>query len=100
MNADRIQSISRRGAIRGGLAVAAGVELVLFAGSQAWAAQAKLAKSAVKYVDVSADEGKACDDCIQFVSGRTSNGPGSCKLVDGEINPHGQCIAFSPKPRR
>ncbi len=91
---------SRRDAVRAGLAAVAGIQIVAFAGHQAWAGPAKLAKSAVKYVDVSADESKDCDDCIQFVPGRAANGPGSCKIIEGDINPHGHCIAFSPKPKR
>ena len=100
MTPDQIDDPSRRGAIRCGLAAAVGVQIVAFTGSKAWAAPAKLAKSAVKYVDVSADEGKDCDDCVQFVPGATAKGLGTCKIVDGDINPHGHCIAFSPKPKR
>ena len=100
MNPDQISNASRRRAIRCGLAAAVGIQIIAFTEQQAWAAEAKLAKAAVKYTDVSADEGKDCDDCSQFVSGATANGPGSCKIVDGDINPHGHCIAFSPKPKR
>ena len=99
MNPDRSHGVSRRGAIRRGLVAAAGAPLVLYPATQARAAQAKLAKSAVKYTDASADEGKDCDDCSQFVPGRTAKALGSCKIVDGAINPHGHCIAFSPKPK-
>jgi hypothetical protein len=100
MHAGRTHQISRRRAVRSGLVAVASVGVAPWALHRAWAGPAKLLKSAVKYVDVSADEGKDCDDCSQFVPGRTANGPGTCKLVDGEINPHGHCIAFSPKLKR
>jgi hypothetical protein len=99
-DSDQISTPSRRDAVRAGLAAVAGIQIVALAGHQAWAGPGKLAKSAVKYVDVSADEGKYCDDCIQFVPGRAANEPGSCKVVEGDINPHGHCLAFSPKSRR
>ena len=70
------------------------------AGSGAGAAETKLAKSAVQYVDAGKVEGKDCDDCIQFVSGKTAKDSGSCKIVEGVINPHGHFIAFSPKPKK
>ena len=98
MNADRNGHLSRRAAL--GLAAAAGIGGAVLARSQAWAAPAKLAKEAVKYVEVSADEGKDCDDCAQFIAGGSANAPGSCKIVEGMISPHGHCIAFSPKPKR
>ena len=72
----------------------------MLARGQAWAAPAKLAKEAVKYVEVSADKGKDCDDCTQFIAGGWANAPGSCKIVEGAISPHGHCIAFSLKPKR
>lgn len=100
MDSDQLGSSSRRDAVRAGLAAVLGIQLAAFAGNQARAGPAKLAKSAVKYVEVSADEGKECGDCVQFVPGRAANGPGSCKIVEGDINPHGHCIAFSPKPKR
>ena len=64
------------------------------------AADTQLAKSAVKYVDAGQDEGKYCDDCIQFVSGETAKDAGTCRIVEGAINPHGHCIAFSPKLKK
>jgi len=41
---------------------------------------------------------KDCDDCSQFVPGKTVKDTGTCKLVEGDINPHGHCLAFTPKP--
>ena len=64
MNPDRNGHLSRRTAL--GLAAAAGMGGAVLARGQAWAAPAKLAKETVKYVEVSADKGKDCDDCAQF----------------------------------
>ncbi|HEX7436840.1 MAG TPA: hypothetical protein VF308_09040 [Caldimonas sp.] len=74
--------------------------LVGVAVTGAWVAESKLAKSAVKYVDVGRDQSKDCDDCIQFMSGKTAKDRGACKIVEGEISPHGHCIAFAPKPKK
>jgi hypothetical protein len=60
-------------------------------------AQAKLAKSAVSYQDAP-NGGKDCDDCLQFIAGKTEAGPASCKIVEGPISPHGYCLAFTPRP--
>jgi hypothetical protein len=59
----------------------------------------KLEKCAVQYVDAGKQEGKDCDDCIQFIRGKTSKAMGTCRIVAGEINPHGYCIVFTPKPK-
>ena len=64
------------------------------------AAETKLAKSTVQYVDAGTEEGKDCDDCIQFIPGKTPKAMGICKIVEGEINPHGHCIAFTPRPKK
>jgi hypothetical protein len=61
-------------------------------------AQTKLSKEAVKYQDKPNGE-KECDDCIQFIPGKTAGAAGTCKVVEGSIDPHGYCIAFVPKPK-
>jgi hypothetical protein len=66
--------------------------------AHARAAPAKLAPAAVKYVAVSAVAGKECIGCNQFIAGATARGLSSCRIVDGEIDPRGHCIAFSRKP--
>ena len=100
MRSDSTRDPSRRRAIRRGLFALAGIQIVAFTASRTSAAAAKLAKTAVSYVDVSTDKGKDCDDCIQFVAGVGAKGPGSCRIVEGDIDPHGHCIAFSSKPGR
>ena len=65
----------------------------------AQAKASKVSKAAMKYQDTPSD-GKECDDCLQFIPGPSRTAHGTCKLVDGSINPHGYCIAFVPKPKR
>ncbi|HTP48075.1 MAG TPA: high-potential iron-sulfur protein [Casimicrobiaceae bacterium] len=60
------------------------------------AAQTKLGKAAVKYQSTPSN-GKDCDDCMQFVPGKTADAMGTCKVVEGSISPHGYCIAFVAK---
>jgi hypothetical protein len=60
----------------------------------------KLSKQSVKYTDAGTVEGKDCDDCSQYLPGSSGNDQGTCKIVEGPINPHGHCIAFSPMPKR
>ena len=100
MNQVRINGLSRRVALQRGLGAITGAALAGVAGTSVWAAETKLAKSAVQYVDAGKDEGKDCDDCSQFVPGKTVKANGTCKIVEGAINPHGHCIAFTPKPKK
>lgn len=109
MTEHRVDGPARRAALQRGLGVVAGVALAAGAGlaakstqaaQAAQAAPAKLAQSVVKYVDVGKDPGKDCDDCLQFVPGKTAQADGSCKIVEGTIKPHGHCIAFTPKPKK
>jgi hypothetical protein len=62
-------------------------------------AAGKLAKADVKYQD-KPKAGKDCDDCLQFIAGATPKAKGACKVVEGEISPHGYCAAFTPKPKK
>jgi len=96
---DRSDSISRRVAVQRGFGAMATVVMFWGAGSKALAAGNKLPKPAVQYTDSGAQKGMDCDDCIQFVPGKTPKDMGTCKIVVGDINPHGHCLAFSPKPK-
>ena len=100
MNQVQIDGLSRRVALQRGLGAITGAALAGVAGTSVWAAETKLAKSAVQYVDAGKDDGKDCDDCSQFVPGKTAKVNGTCKIVEGAINPHGHCIAFTPKPKK
>ena len=100
MDEDQHISGSRRSFVKGGVCALAGIAIVSLTGTRISAAETKLAKSAVQYVDVGKEEGKDCDDCIQFIPGKSPKSAGACKIVEGEISPHGHCIAFTPKPRK
>jgi hypothetical protein len=95
MEDQRGRCVSRRCALRQGAAIGLGATIAWFATPAL--AQAKLAKDAVKYVDKGDVPGKDCDDCIQFIAPARPKDPASCRIVDGPINPHGHCIAFTPK---
>ena len=100
MDEDQHGGVSRRSMISNSMRVLAGIAIVSLTGTKTMAAENKLKKSAVQYVDAAEGEGTDCDDCIQFIPGKTANALGTCKIVEGEITPHGHCIAFTPKPRK
>jgi hypothetical protein len=95
----QVNGRSRRAALRGGFGAIAGVAMIWIAPVRVRAASDKLAKATVQYTDSGNVAGKDCDDCSQFVAGKTARDPASCKIVEGVINPHGHCIAFTPKPK-
>jgi hypothetical protein len=90
--------VSRREALKRGIGTIAGIAIVVVAGG-AFAAPNKLSKDSVKYTDAGNVEGKDCDDCSQYVPPASAKEQASCKIIEGSINPHGHCIAFSPKPK-
>ena len=57
---------------------------------------AKAPKSAMQYQD-HPKNGLDCDDCIQYIPGKSKKALGTCKVVEGSISPHGWCIAFVKK---
>lgn len=80
---------NRRAALQGMLG--AGVGAVAFAaGARQAAAQEKLAQNLVQYQETPND-GNECDKCVNWVD------PNQCKIVAGNINPKGWCVAFAPK---
>lgn len=89
---------TRRNALKFAACAGVGVAIATMAGN-AHSQPAKLPKDAVKYTDAGNVAGKDCDDCSQYVAGRAAGESASCKIVEGPINPHGHCIAFSPKPK-
>src|SRR3954447_24899814 len=76
MDQDKAPCASRRDALKLGLGVAAGAMAV----GSAFAQPARLSKEAVKYTDSGNVEGKDCDDCSQFVPGRSAGDMGTCKI--------------------
>ena len=91
--------LTRRNAMRAGVSAAGSLALAIVVSTPVRAADVKLAKATVQYVDDGKAPGQDCDDCIQFVPGKTTKAMGSCKIVEGDINPQGHCLAFSPKPK-
>jgi hypothetical protein len=51
----------------------------------------------VKYVDKGDVPGKDCDDCRHYIAPAKADGPAACRLVEGAINPHRHCVAFTPR---
>ena len=81
--AETVWSVNRRGALR----IAAALPILVQMGG---VAEAKIAQTAVKY-QTEPKDGKECDQCNFFIA------PNSCKMVDGEINPHGYCALWAKK---
>jgi hypothetical protein len=73
-------------------ALAAGIALVPWTAR----AQAKVSKQAMKYQDQPKGD-QTCDTCLQWIPGPKPDAPGSCKVVEGPINPKGWCMAFVKK---
>lgn len=79
---------SRRCMMRTGLGLLA-ASAALAAGT-AQAQDQKIAKNLVQYQEGPKD-GAECDKCVNWVA------PNACKIVEGQINPKGWCVAFAPK---
>lgn len=93
-------AVTRRGALRVA-AQATGLVAVQVAGlaaSRPASAQpyGQTPKTVVKYQDTPKD-GHDCLNCAQFIPGTSAGGNGHCKLVAGDISPHGWCIVWSAK---
>lgn len=57
------------------------------------AAAAKMSKASAHYAVHS--QGKPdCDDCVHYIAPISGKRYGACKLVEGDINPHGWCQYF------
>ncbi|MGD0675413.1 MAG: high-potential iron-sulfur protein [Polyangiaceae bacterium] len=54
-------------------------------------------RSMLAYVDQSAQPGKMCSNCQQFLPA-APDACGACKIVKGPINPAGYCKSFLVKP--
>ena len=87
----------RRDLLKGALGLGVGAALVGAVVRSEAAATVKLEKSAMQYTDKGAVKDQDCDDCVQFVAGKTAAAPGTCRIVEGPISPHGHCVAFAPK---
>ncbi len=78
---------SRREMLRTSLMAAAGATL---AASAARAQDEKIAQELVQYQEQPKD-GAKCSACVNWVD------PNACKIVAGQINPNGWCVAYAPK---
>ena len=87
MTNDQPNQTSRRAVLGAGLAAIGAVGVAF---TQRAAAQEKLAQNLVQYQEMPKD-GNECDACVNFVA------PNGCKIVAGNINPKGWCVAFAPK---
>ncbi len=81
---------NKRAVLRGLVGVGLGAAAAALAPRDAAAQDTKLAKNLVQYQDTPKD-GAECDKCVNFVA------PKACKIVEGDINPKGWCVAFAPK---
>ena len=80
---------SRRDMLRTGVMIVAGAAGVA-AASAAHAEDEKIAQELVQYQNQPKD-GQKCNMCAQWVE------PNACKVVAGNINPNGYCVAYAPK---
>ena len=87
----RLPAMTRREA----LLATGGIGLAAFAAvlGAARPAAAKTAKDAVAYQD-EPKNGQKCVDC-RWYQPAEGDGPGACKLVEGEISPEGWCGLFA-----
>lgn len=90
MDDKRRRNVSRRDLLKG-VAVLAGAAALRPA-----QAQGKASKAAMQYQEHPKGEAQ-CSNCQQWIPGKTPTAMGSCKVVAGEINPHGWCIAYVKK---
>lgn len=60
------------------------------------AVAAKMSKASVHY-QVNLKGKPDCDDCVHYIAAQSGKKNGACKLVEGEINPHGWCVSFAAK---
>ena len=63
-----------------------------------WSArgQAKATKQQMQYQD-QPKNGQTCDTCLHWIPGSSPTGKGGCKLVEGDIDPKGWCLAWAKK---
>jgi hypothetical protein len=87
---DSKKASSRRQVLKLGIYGLGAVGAISLAGSANAQVAKKAAQSAVKYQQ-SPKDGKSCSKCQHFIA------PGSCRIVDGAINPNGFCIMFAKK---
>lgn len=85
---------SRRVWLKAATGAAVAAPLVFFA-SQSQAAKNDALRGSLKYQDAPSGS-KRCDNCMQWVPGKTAKDKGGCKILPGdtEISPSGYCVAY------
>ncbi|HEV8109411.1 MAG TPA: high-potential iron-sulfur protein [Burkholderiales bacterium] len=76
-------------------AIVAGLAAAPWAAGPA-AAQQKATKQAMQYQE-QPKNGQKCADCLQFIPAPKQGASGTCKVVEGPINPDGWCAAYVKK---
>ena len=88
---------SRRRLFRQGVVIAGGAAVAgLMSTAKVYAQSSKVSQAVSKYQSTPHD-GQQCDGCMQFIPGKTATADGTCKIVEGSINPKGWCMFFAPK---
>ncbi|MBL8382195.1 MAG: high-potential iron-sulfur protein [Burkholderiales bacterium] len=85
---------SRRAWLKAATGAAVAVPLV-FVAKQSLAAKNDALRNSLKYQDTPSGS-KRCDNCLQWVPGKTPKDRGGCKILPGdtEISPSGYCVAW------
>jgi anaerobic selenocysteine-containing dehydrogenase len=86
--------ISRRQLLKGSV-LAVGAAIAGTTAARHALAQTKAAKAAFQYQDGPKD-GKKCVNCSLYIPGAK----GQCKVVEGDINPNGWCVAYVEAPKK
>jgi len=86
---ENITKASRRAILRTGITILAGTVLATVARADD-AADSKVEQSVVQY-QAQPKDGAKCSGCASFIA------PNACKVVKGNINPEGWCVAYAPK---
>lgn len=85
--------ISRRECVKWALALPATIGLARGAMAQAGP---KVPQKVAQYQE-SPKNGQKCDLCKYFIAGSSPTANGTCRLVEGSINPNGWCALFAAK---
>jgi hypothetical protein len=64
--------------------------------SQRALADNKASKESMMYQDKPHGD-QQCDNCIQFIPGKSATANGTCKAVAGDISPKAWCVAYTRK---
>ena len=83
-------TVSRRAMLKLGVVTLAAIPVV------ALAAKNDGMRTSMKYKDTPEGD-KRCDNCVQWVPGKTPKDLGGCKLFPGdtEVSPGGWCVAWA-----